>query len=436
MKRNEIELLEEQLDSFGAEERSTALSWLQSHAKEGSIAMSESKGIVNQHAHTFYSYNAYGYSPSKFAWLAKQDGLDLGGIVDFDVLDGVDEFLAAAEQVGLKGCAGMETRVFIPEFAGEEINSPGEPGVAYHLGLGFTSTDVSESHRAFYASLKDSAQQRNEGLIQRVNDFLSPVELDIEKDLLPLAPAGNATERHICLAYARKAATVFSDPAERAAFWSEKLDTPAEALGLPEGRELQNTIRAKTMKSGGVGYVQPDSGSFPKLQDFNNFVLACGAVPTLAWLNGLTQAESHMEDLLAVHLDAGAAMINLVPDRNFTEGVKDEKLENLYAVIELAQKHNLPVIAGTEMNSPGNLFVDDFDSEELKPLLPVFMEGGYILYAHSALQRACGKGYLSEWAKKTFADTKTKNEFFAKAGRTLRSGATAEEIESMLKGVE
>jgi hypothetical protein len=112
--------------------------------------------------------------------------------------------------------------------------------------------------------------------------------------------------------------------------------------------------------------------------------------------------------------------------------VNDKKLANLYAVVELAQQHGLPLIAGTEMNSPGNRFVDDFDSEELKPLLPVFMDGGFILYAHSVLQRACGKGYLSDWAKQTFTDTKEKNTFFAQAGRTLQPGATLQEIENIL----
>lgn len=431
MNQTDVTQLELQLDSFDSEVRKTALDMLLTHSTNGDIELSASKGIVNQHAHTFHSYNAYGYSPSKYAWLAKKEGLELAGIIDFDVLDGVDEFLTAAKQVGLKACAGMETRVFVPEFADEEINSPGEPGVAYHLGLGFTSAQVPESHRDFYASLKTSAQERNKGLIERVNAFLAPVELDIEKDVLPLTPSGNATERHICLAYARKAAEQFSDPAELAAFWTEKLGTDASELGLPDGRDIQNTIRAKTMKSGGAGYVQPGSGSFPNLREFNDLILACGAIPSIAWLNGCTQAESHMEDLLAVHMDAGCAMINIIPDRNFTAGKKDEKLANLYAVVELAKKHNLPLIAGTEMNSPGNLFVDDFDSEELKPLLPDFMEGGHILYAHSVLQAACGKGYLSDWAQTTFANVKEKNLWFAEAGRTLQPRATADDIEAL-----
>lgn len=432
MNQADFAQLEKQLDRFDAEARNTALDMLLTHAAKGDIELPPSKGIVNQHAHTFYSYNAYGYSPSKYAWLAKKEGLELAGIIDFDVLDGIDEFLDAAKKVGLKGCGGMETRVFVPEFADEEINSPGEPGVAYHLGLGFTSSKVPESRQSFYTSLKTSAQERNKGLIERVNAFLAPVELDVEKDVLPLTPAGNATERHICLAYARKAAELFTDSSELAAFWTGKLGTDASVLGLPEGRDIQNTIRAKTMKRGGPGYVQPGSGSFPNLREFNDLILACGAIPSIAWLNGCTQAESHMEDLLAVHMDAGCAMLNIIPDRNFTAGKKDEKLANLYAVAELAKRHHLPLIAGTEMNSPGNLFVDDFDSDELQPLLPEFMEGGHILYAHSVLQRACDKGYLSDWAKETFSTTEEKNHWFANAGSILKPGATAAEIEKLL----
>ena len=61
-------------------------------AERGEDALPEPGADVNLHAHTFFSYNAYGYSPSKFAWLARKAGLAVAGIVDFDVLDGVDEF--------------------------------------------------------------------------------------------------------------------------------------------------------------------------------------------------------------------------------------------------------------------------------------------------------------------------------------------------------
>ena len=97
---------------------------------------------VNMHCHTFFSYNGYGYSPTALAWLGRREGFQAMGIVDFDVLDGVDEFLDACETVGLRGSAGLETRVYVPEFADREINSPGEPGVCYQMGIGFASSSA------------------------------------------------------------------------------------------------------------------------------------------------------------------------------------------------------------------------------------------------------------------------------------------------------
>ena len=41
-----------------------------------------------------------------------------------------------------------------------------------------------------------------------------PRILDYEQDVLPLTPAGNATERHICLAYACKARGCFCNDDE------------------------------------------------------------------------------------------------------------------------------------------------------------------------------------------------------------------------------
>jgi hypothetical protein len=80
----------------------------------------------------------------------------------------------------------------------------------------------------------------------------------------------------------------------------------------------------------------------------------------------------------------------------------------------------LPVVVGTEMNGPGQKFVDDFDSQELSPLLAVFLKGAYIVYAHSVLQQRAGLGYTSDWAKKNFEGPAEKNEFFRELGSLLQ----------------
>ena len=405
------DLLEQQLDSYHPAERRQALLALREQVEAGKITLPNPGTDVNLHAHTFFSYNAYGYSPSKYAWLARKAGLAVAGIVDFDVLDALEEFLEAGGLLGLKTCVSLESRVFVPEFATRVINSPGEPGISYHMGVGFTSA----AQHPFLAEMRAAAAQRTRDMVGRVNAYMRPVELDYEKDVVPLTPKGNATERHLCEAFERKAAQVFPDAVQRAAFWKEKLgDAP------PAGAKLQNLIRAKTMKKGGVGYVQPGKGSFPLMADMNRFVLESGAIPTLTWLDGTADGEQSLAELFATGIASGAAALNIIPDRNYTPGVKDQKLKNLYEVVEMAEKHHFPIVVGTEMNSPGNKFVDAFGTAELAPLVPVFLRGAHIIYGHSVLQRQAGLGYLSPWAKKGFATVAAKNEYFERVGRELQ----------------
>lgn len=394
------------LDDFDPEVRHEALRRLVAE-----VDWPAPRTAVNLHCHTFYSYNAYGYSPTHFGVLARRLGLAVAGIVDFDVLDGLDEFQAASHLLGLKGVVSLESRVFVPEFADLVINSPGEPGIAYHMGVGFPHA----SHDPFLAEMRTVSHRRLQDMLARVNSFMRPLQLDFDTDVLPLTPNGNATERHVCVAFERQACSMFPDARRRASFWSEKL-----GASPPEGAELQSLIRLKTLKQGGVGYVRPDQGAFPAMADMNRFVMNGGAIPTLAWLDGTSEGEQDLERLLAVACTTGVAAINIIPDQNYTltPGASNSKLQNLHRVIEMAVKGDLPVVVGTEMNTPGQRVVDDFSAPYMRALAPVFVRGAHIVYAHSVLQ-PCGFGYLSEWAAATFESAREKNVFFENAGRDI-----------------
>jgi hypothetical protein len=264
--------------------------------------------------------------------------------------------------------------------------------------------------------MRRTAELRNRELVRRLNSFLQPVVLDYDLDVLPLTPAGNATERHLCKAYAKKA---------NASFWREKLgDCPTDPV------ELQTLIRSRTMKKGGAGYVAPDQGSFPTMADMNRFVLEAGGIPTLTWLDGTSEGERSIKELFDAATSTGAAALGIIPDRNYTPGVKDEKLKNFYQVIEMADQRGFPVMVGTEMNAPGNKFVDSFETAELKPLLPLFLKGAHVIYAHSVLQHESGLGYLGDWSRRSFESVAAKNEFFEKVGRALSPS-----IEDRLSGL-
>jgi len=409
--------LETQLNDFSPLKRAEALKALIA----ADVQLPAQQEVVNLHCHTFFSFNAYGYSPMALAWLAKQKGYKALSIVDFDILDGVDEFLNTCELIDVRGSAGIETRVYLPQFSTRETNSPGEPGVYYHMGIGFTSSQVPADVAPILADMRARADQRNRAMVDRINAHLSPLTVDYDRDVLPFTPAGNATERHMLAAYAQAAANHFSDPAP---FWAEKLGLSEEQVRaqIDDAPKFQNTIRAKLMKRGGVGYAQPGADTFPNIDEVNRLIVACGALPCAAWLDGTTSGEQDIEELLELLIAKGAAALNIIPDRNWNISdpeARSIKVKKLYEVVELAQKFDLPLNIGTEMNSYGQRLADDFDAPELMPLRELFLDGAYFIFGHTIMQRALGLGYQSEWAKTHLPTRRERNAFFTQVGRLV-----------------
>ena len=418
--------LEARLDAFDRAERDRALDALLALVRDGRIPLPAPEPKVNLHAHSFYSFNAMGYSPTHIVWRARLEGLRAVGLVDFDLFDGADDFHQAGRLLGIPTVAGLETRAYIPEFADREINSPGEPGIVYHMVTGVAGSKVEDPWAHEFAEmLRVSARRRNESVVQRVNACLDPVVLDYAADVLPLSPSGTPTERHLCAAYERKAEVVYPDPDDRARFWADRLGAPVDEMAglLGDSRRLQALIRRKTMKRGGVGYQEPGPDAFPLMTEVNRFALAVGAIPTATWLDGTRQGEKDIEELLDLHQAAGSAALNVIPDRNWNvpdPDTKDTKLANLYDIVERAERRHLPLVVGTEMNAPGQRFVDAFEAPELEPVREAFLRSADVLLGHSAAVLAGEPGYADEQTNAQFKTVAQKNAHFAERGRTWR----------------
>jgi hypothetical protein len=240
-----------------------------------------------------------------------------------------------------------------------------------------------------------------------------------------LTPAGNATERHILTALVDKSQQEIPD---FSAFWAQKLEISPSSVEEMERDipKLKNIIRAKLMKRGGVAYMQPDESTFPGVDEVHKLIMSVGAIPCITWLDGTSSGEQKIEELLALLIEKGAGALNIVPDRNWNIAdpeVKKVKLANLYKVVELANQFDLPVLAGTEMNAPGQKFVDDFDAPELAPVRDAFLRGAYFLYGHTILAKFCSMGYQSAWADAQLVTRKNKNDFYEKAGNLVEPKA-------------
>jgi hypothetical protein len=265
-------------------------------------------------------------------------------------------------------------------------------------------------------------------MLQRVNAHMDPEAMDYDQDVLPLTPAANATERHMLAAYIEAARQRYPSDSELVAFWAKKLGQTREQVStiVDDYPKLSNLVRARLMKKGGIGYVQPGPESFPTLDEYHAMIVACGALPCATWLGGTTAGEQAIGELLALLIEKGVVAMNIVPDRNWNiadPATRALKVANLHEIVRIAGELDLPLNVGTEMNSPGNKLVDDFDAPEMAPVRQAFLDGAHFIYGHTAMQRALGLGYQSEWAKSHFPARKKRNAFYTAAGYRIPPGA-------------
>ena len=427
--------LEEQLDSFDPEARCSALAELARRMGSHEASIPPPKPEINLHFHTFFSFNAKGWSPSRIAWEAKKHGLSVAGIVDFDVLDGMDEFLAAGELIGLPTTAAIETRVFISEYMDHVINSPNEPGIAYFMATGcFKAPERRSKAVRILDSMRQMATHRNIEVMECVNRYMDTVQINYEEDVLPLTPSGNATERHMLAAYEAKAREVYQDQDDLAIFWANVLgisESEGEKL-LSDTPSLHEKVRSKLMKFGGVGYVPPSSQTFPHIELVIEMIHGMDALPTATWLDGTNSGEENMPAMLDLLAKKGVVAMNMIPDRNWNIKDPDEKrlkLARLAEAVNAAKEVDFPLCIGTEMNKLGLPFVDNFAAPELQSYIQDFLDGAFFFWGHTCLARYADMGYAGKWSQAHFGPERApKNEFFAKIGRLANPSTAREQL--------
>ncbi|NSW58185.1 MAG: hypothetical protein HPY44_19430 [Armatimonadetes bacterium] len=409
---SDITALESRLDDFDPQVRREALEELAA----ARVPTAPATDNLNMHCHSFFSYNADGWSPSHISWAAHLAGLYAAGLCDFDVLDGLEEFLAAGQLLGLRSTVNLETRVYFREYADVDITSPGEPGVTYIMGAGFvTLPPPGTSQHAGLCAYRDAACARNVDLVNRINPHVPDIAIDYELDVLPLTPMNAATERHIIRAYVNKAAEVNGSPERTAQFWSEILGKPAADLEpILDSPDFEELVRSKLAKRGGLGYVQPSEDTFPPVDDFIQWVLSCDAIPMITWLDGTSGGEEDGRAMLECMVAKGAAALNIIPDRNWNikdPEARERKIGKLREIVAIADDMNLPINIGTEMNKAGLPFVDDLGGPVLIDLRESFMRGARIMVGHTVMARFVGMSYVA-----CDMDLPRKNAFFESVG--------------------
>ena len=416
------------LNSLKTEERKLALAEVVQSFEQGQVLRPQDTGWVNTLARTFFSYSVDNLSPTRLGWEAIIRGLSVIGSADRDNLGALGEMLYAGDAMAIRDTVSLETKTFVLSYSDRDINYPGQPGFLRVLGVGFTQVPSLDSeHGRFIAQLPNRARDRNMGMVEKINAILSPVRVSYEEDIVPLTPAGNATEDHVAAAYANKARSVFPEFHDLVVFWADVLGRSpgdVECL-LGDTGSFMEAIADKLLRIGDDGQA-PNSANYPPVTEFFQAVKASGAIPCLYWRDGSSLGESAPDKLLDDALNWGARAVALNPDRswNITDPeLKRVRQEALCQLVAAARKRHLPVLAGSPMNAPRQKFVDSFDAPELSPYFRDFTDSAFWLYGHTTLQRAAGLGLMSDWARKHFhRDRAAANAFYLEVGKKAPPG--------------
>ena len=148
-------------------------------------------------------------------------------------------------------------------------------------------------------------------------------------------------------------------------------------------------------------------------------IRACGALPCITWLDGTSEGEQAIDELLALMIDQGAVALNIIPDRNWNIADPETralKVAKLYEIVEKAQALDLPLNVGTEMNAFGQKNADDFDAPELAPVRDAFFQGAHFIYGHTLMERTLRRGYASDWAAHHLPTRRERHRFYVDVG--------------------
>jgi hypothetical protein len=191
--------------------------------------------------------------------------------------------------------------------------------------------------QAYFEPLREARNERNRRMLKNISR-LSGVELDFERDVLPLSMArdgGSVTERHLMLALARR-------------------ENPR--MGMTE--EFR---RVGELKKDFIPKVYEDADAeLPRFQEYVDFCKTTGAILAYPYLGDVgvsvtgdkrTQKfeDDFLDELFEVIAGAGIRAVTYMPTRNTWE-----QLTRLRA---LCARYGMMEISGEDINSPAQSFV-------------------------------------------------------------------------------
>lgn len=364
---------------------------------------------ANNHIHTIYSFSPY--SPTKAAYMAYRAGLTSAGIMDHDSLSGVEEFKEACKILNLGSTCGVEVRCKFDRGFGK-INHPDQENCIYMAAHGIPAQNV----KAFNEYLSYYRKKRNERDAQMCKLITGKfgkfgVELDFEKDVLPLSQAhlgGSVTERHLLYALAVKLDQKFGRTDALIAFLENdlnlKVSEKIKGFLLDQNNEhflydLLGVLKADTA----FFYIDADE-EMPDAVEFVKKAKSFGAIPAYAYLGDVGDSvtgdkkaqkfeDDYLPELIKEIKKAGFKACAYMPTRNTPA--------QLQRLGKMLKENELFEISGEDVNSPRQKFAC---AALALPEYSHLIDSTWALIGHEAISTEKGIEY-GMFSEKSIAET-------------------------------
>jgi len=398
--------------------------WDQFPIKKELIASSSNSEVrnydVNAHVHTPFSFSAFMSVEEAFI-MAKNEGVKVLGINDFNTTDGYDEWARFASEYNVFPLFNIEFVGLSEEeqAKGIKINDPNNPGRIYISGKGLSfPAKLAEPYFSQLESVKTNSNLQVKEMCDALNIHLGQSGTDLQLSFDEIKESftrGMVRERHLAQALRIKVFAAEESTAGRRDLFRKIFGNQDLKSDIAQDAAIENEIRSRLLKAGGPAFVAESPEQFLNLEQIRQIILNSGGIPTYPLLadsvnGGYTEFEESKESLLETLKNKGFYSVEFIPNRNTTESLEE------YA--DFFVENGFFVSFGSEHNSPDRfpLLLRDKNGNELSPKLKkINFEGACILAAHQYLKARYGEGCIDANAKPFYG----KREEYITIGRSL-----------------
>ncbi|NQU80777.1 MAG: hypothetical protein HQ543_04605 [Bacteroidetes bacterium] len=354
---------------------------------------------VNGHLHSPYSFSAFTNLEQMFE-MATSEYIKILGINDFYTTDGYAEFFKLALKYKIFPLFNIE---FMGMLADEQangirVNDPNNPGRTYFSGKGLRyPVQMDEKNKKILNSIVNESHSQVEEMISKLNDFLQQIGSDIRigiDEIREKWAKEHVRERHIAKALRIKIFEEFSTDKKRKIFLEMLFKNIVPQSLLDDVPALENEIRARLLKKGGVAYAKENEKAFPEIGKVIEIIVNAGGIPCYPVLlddkNGnYTEYESDSVKLLEKLNEKNVSSIELIPGRNDFNKLKEFVLffDKNGFVITLGTEHNTPAVEPVTVSCREGKALD-------RELAFISYRGASVIAAHQYLHAQGREGYI------------------------------------------